>query len=191
MACYLTANHVLLENSALTVCCYITDAFTQYDFSFWLSFWRMWLWGVLSWPFAKRSLRLIYTIRFVLYYCHLGVCDQLCTRVQKTFFNIHHRIINKIVSRSNHYTRQNDNHIRQVVSCWWAWVDHVHREMQRLPGINVRPISGDNSAPHRWRQCPCLSAFTVNSCIPNNRKCSFEISWESISVCLSAFWFYK
>ena len=40
------------------------------------------------------------------------------------------------------------------------------------------PEPQSNSAPHRWRQCPCLSAFTVYSCIPNNRKCSFEIHWE-------------
>ena len=48
-----------------------------------------------------------------------------------------------------------------------------------------------NSAPHRWRHCPWLSAFTVYFCILNNRKWSFEIPWESILVCLSAFWSYK
>ena len=40
------------------------------------------------------------------------------------------------------------------------------------------PEPQSNSAPHRWRQCPCLSAITVYFCIPNNRKCSFEIHWE-------------
>ena len=39
-------------------------------------------------------LKLIYTIRFVVYNCHLGVCDQVYTLL-KTFFNIHHPIINK------------------------------------------------------------------------------------------------
>ena len=51
--------------------------------------------------------------------------------------------------------------------------------------------SGLYSAPHRWRQCSCSSAFTIYFCILNNGKWSFEIPWESISVCLSAFWFYK
>ena len=48
-----------------------------------------------------------------------------------------------------------------------------------------------NISPHRWLSVQCLSSFTVYSCIPNNRKCLFEIPWESIWVCLSAFWFYK
>ena len=46
------------------------------------------------------------------------------------------------------------------------------------------PEPQSNSAPHTWRQCPCLSALIpyAYSCIPNNRKCSFEIPWVNFGL---------
>ena len=55
---------------------------------------------------------------FVVYDCHLDVCDQVYTGVKKTFFPqspSNHKT--RIVSRSNNYIHQKDNRIRQVVPC--------------------------------------------------------------------------